>query len=297
MRLTHLFVCAFMLTATAAPAAQLGDGADLPAPGAWPVELKGLPKSAPLGGSPADLLRGQAVYSARKNSAELKKMRAMIDDGVYGFKLEKRDHNYQWYTVHLLGADAAAFDLEAGRIFRLGYFFQKLPKSRAEAAIKEFAKLDPKADVTPKPDPDADKKTPPPSPTRCVITLEGVRLVCSIQRPVGLAGEEPNSPGMIVYHVQTNDWYLLSHKPDDETAQAIRDGKILLGMNEEQAIAAMPECKVQRDASANERLVWLTFHSPLRESSLPVAKVYLSDGVVKDVQQYHRADEKPKDSN
>src|SRR5207237_5393359 len=106
---------------------------------------------------------------------------------------------YQWYTVRLMGADAAAFDLESGRLFRIGYFYKRLPKQRGEAAIKEFARLDPKAELFPKPDADANPKAKPPSPNRVVITQEGLRLICWIQRPNGMAGDEPNSPGMIVY--------------------------------------------------------------------------------------------------
>lgn len=265
-------------------AAPLGEAGDLPAAGIWPVELKGLPKMAALGESPAKLLGGQAVYSAAKGSADVKKLRAPIDE-VFGSKLEKRNFNYQWYSAHLMGFDVGAFDLEGGRIFRIGYFSKRLAQQRGESAIKEFARLDPKAELWPKPDPNAEPKAKPPAPNRAMITVEGVRLVCAVQRPPGLAGEEPNSPGMIVYSVHPTDWYLLNHKPEEGVAEAIKNGEVQLGMSEEEAIAAMPFCKVVREASANERLVWLNFFDELSDASSPKARVYLNDYKVKDVQQ------------
>ena len=293
MRLKTMLTFALVtLLAHSASPAPLGESADLPPMTDWPVEFKGLPKAAPLGGSPAALLSGQAVYSAAKNSPDAKKIAAMIEQGVYSAHSEKRNPHFQWYTLRLMGADAAGFDLENGRLFRIGYFYPRLAKQKGESAIKEFAKLDPKADISPKPDPNAEPHTPPPSPERVVITMNGTRLICEIHRPVGLAGKEPNSPGMIVYEVHKSDWYLLTHKPDENIAEAIRNGDVILGMTEEEAVAAMPDCKIHREASANDRLVWLDFYSTLSDSSLPTAKVYINDGKVHDVQMHHRSDAK-----
>lgn len=290
MRLAPWFMVGLMLLAPAASSAPPGEAASLPAVGDWPVELKGLPKMAALGVAPAGFLAGMPVYSAAKGSADMTKIRKMIDEGVYGFQLEKRNHAFEWYTTRLMGADAAAFDLDSGRISRIGYFYQRMPLARGESAIREFARLDPKAEVTPKLAEDAPPHTPPPSPTRVVITVSGLRLICSVQRAIGIAGQQPNSPGMIVYETHPTDWYLLTHKPDDNIAEAIRNGQIIPGMTEEEVNAAMPDCRPRRQASDDNRLVYLEFFSITTDSASPRAKVWITAGKVRDAQMSTRKD-------
>lgn len=213
-----------------------------------------------LGEQPGEALKGKRVLHTDKSEAQIERAKVSIwkDPQTFGLKQPETP----WHCFRLAGSDIAEVFLTGGRITAVRLHFGKMTDQRANAIANAM-----KAQQV---------NGAPESIVEGPGGVGGVRVQVRLMRHAVLkevrtdvgpyvfpAERVQNGSATLLFEIEPAEWYLLHHQVDERIAEAMRDGRLVVGMTEEQArLTLVKTCTVELAAEATESRV-LEWFEPL----------------------------------
>jgi hypothetical protein len=244
--LVWLMVVALSALAPTARAGKSADGAEFPAVTPSLADAKGPTDLLPelpvlgktLGQAPEAAFPGLEIYSSR---AAAKWDELAKDFAGYGVP-RGSDVMLGWFVKAGFG-DVVTFELADGKINRICVWYKSLPPPKAESLLAQIRKAN------------QGKK-----PGELRVNDIAVDLSVLRMQKIGVAKANEVIPfAILIVEADGADWYIAHHQVTDEVKAALRAAKLIPGMTEEEARAAMRKLPVVKEEvvdAKTKKLSW-----------------------------------------